>query len=66
MNEKSEAQLLIDKVTKTFYDYDNETMYVGILDFMMLLIDAAKLIDKQEKEILSLKDDIYNDKWRYS
>lgn len=51
---------LIEKITQTFYDYDNDTKFVGILDFMNLLIQAAKLLDKHDKELTRLYERDYN------
>lgn len=54
MDNEITAQELIEEIVNTFSDYDNENKYIGILNFMTLLIRAAKLLDEQDKELTML------------
>ena len=50
-----EAKQLITKTANTFDDYFYENRYVGILEFMMICTESAKLIEKQRLRILELE-----------
>lgn len=45
------TQELIEKIAQAFSDYDDNDKYVGILDFMTLLISAAKKLDEQDRKL---------------